>query len=271
VSPQRGGRRGSRARGAPTRDPGAGPVAFEIVLQPVGPLPPQVYWRRRLVVAGVVVVVLLLALAVCSGGPAPRGPGAGAALSGSATPTSTGAGTITPSPGTAGGPAQGQGPATSQTSGSGTPSGTAPAGGVPVSNPPAATAPPQPCPDSALTVVASTAKPAYRVGETPVLKLAVRNTGTVACVRDVGPRQQEMLLYAGSTRIWSSNDCYPDGGTDIRTLSPGESISSTVVWSGLSSQPGCAGTRTRVKAGSYDLFALVGGARSRPATLVLQQ
>jgi hypothetical protein len=119
--------------------------------------------------------------------------------------------------------------------------------------------------------VASAAKPVYRVGETPVLKLTARNTGTVACVRDVGPRQQEMLLYAGSTRIWSSNDCYPDGGTDIRTLSPGESVSSTVVWSGLSSQPGCAGTRTRVKAGSYDLVALVGGARSAPATLVLEQ
>jgi hypothetical protein len=228
------------------------------------------------VVAAGVVVVLLLALAMCSGGgSAPRGPAAGAALSSTATPTSSGVATITPSPGTAGGPAQGGptqgGPETSQAGGSGTPSGTAPSDGVPVSDPPSGTAPPQPCPDSALTVVASAAKPAYRVGETPVLKLTARNTGPVACVRDVGPRQQEMLLYAGSTRIWSSNDCYPDGGTDIRTLSPGESVSSTVVWSGLSSQPGCAGTRTRVKAGSYDLVALVGGARSAPAKLVLEQ
>jgi hypothetical protein len=43
-----------------------------------------------------------------------------------------------------------------------------------------------------------------------------------------------------------------------------------VVWSGLGSQPGCAGTRSRVKAGSYDLVARVGAAASKPAKLVLQ-
>src|SRR5262249_41614802 len=129
---------------------------------------------------------------------------------------------------------------------------------------------PAPCRAAALTVRASPAKPSYRVGETPVVKLTVRNTGEVACIRDVGPRQQEMLLYDGTTRIWSSNDCYPDGGTDVRTLSPGEVVSSSVVWSGLSSQPGCAGPRTRVRAGPYQLIARVGSATSKTAKLVLQ-
>src|SRR5262249_11225780 len=184
----------------------------------------------------------------------------------------SGVATITPSPGSAGGPAPGTVPATGSTnptrptdSGASGPAGTGVVGATP-----ARTRPPRPRPDAAPPLHARPAPPAYRVGETPVLKLSVRNTGLEPCVRDVGPRQQEMLLYDGTTRIWSSNDCYPDGGTDVRTLAPGESVSATVVWSGLSSQPGCAGARTRVRAGTYQLVARVGSATSKPAKLILQ-
>jgi hypothetical protein len=237
------------------------------VLQPVGPLPPQVYWRRRLVLLGGVVLLMMLGLAMCSGGSGPSHPAGGAALTSTPTPTGgSGVATITPSPGSAGGPAPGTVPATGSTA----PSASTPASTGTVAATPAGTGPPGPCPDAVLTVQAGTARPTYRVGETPVLKLSVRNTGLEPCVRDVGPRRQEMLLYDGSTRIWSSNDCYPDGGTDVRTLAPGETVSATVVWSGLSSQPGCAGARTRVQAGSYRLIASVGTAKSKPAPLVLQ-
>jgi hypothetical protein len=250
-----------------------------IVLQPVGPLPPQVYWRRRLVLLGGIVLLLMLGLAMRSGGSGPRQSAGGSALTSTPTPTGepSGVATITPSPGSAGGPAPGPGPATGATGPSATPpAGTGASGTTPASTGPSGspgTGPSGPlgtCPDAALTVQASTARPAYRVGETPVFKLSLRNTGSQSCVRDVGPRQQEMLLYAGTTRIWSSNDCYPDGGTDVRTLDPGEAVSATVVWSGLSSQPGCAGARIRVQAGSYRLVASVGTAKSKPATLILQ-
>jgi hypothetical protein len=266
------------------------------VFQPVGPLQPQVYWRRRLVVLGGVLVVLLLAVTMCSlGGNAPgtgtgQGPGnpGGGAIRGSAsnTPTPSGSGltTITPSPGSAGGPAQGGG-----RTGTSTPTGSSANGGGPGSGTGSGdgsggtgsggsggegtqpNGPPQACPDSALTVTAASAEPSYRVGETPVLRLTVKNTGAVACVRDVGPREQEMLMYTrDDKRVWSSNDCYPDGGTDIRTLDPGEAITSTVVWSGLGSQPGCAGKRSRVPAGTYQISARVGDVRSKPVDLVLK-
>jgi hypothetical protein len=265
------------------------------VLQPVGPLSPQVYWRRRLVFLGGVLVVILLAVATCSlgggGGGTPGGQGTGSpgggAIGGSAsaTPSATnpGSATITPSPGSAGGPAQGGGP--SEAPGSGAARTSDPGGNGQGGNGQGGNGqggnglggagtqpngPPQACDDAVLAVTATTVQPSYRVGETPVLKLAVRNTGSVSCVRDVGPREQEMLMYRGSTRVWSSNDCYPDGGTDIRTLSPGETITSTVVWSGLSSQPGCAGKRSRVPAGSYQVTARVGDVRSKPAALVLK-
>jgi hypothetical protein len=237
-----------------------------------------VYWRRRLVFLGGALVVVLLVVAMCSlggsGTGAPNGQGTrspgGGAIGGSATPTPTptgsGPATITPSPGSEGGPAQGDHPRGSGTPGIGSPGagtqGTGGDGAEPAGRP-------QACADSVLAVTATSAQPSYRVGETPVLKLSVRNTSQVACVRDVGPREQEMLMYTGSTRVWSSNDCYPDGGTDIRTLSPGETVSSTVVWSGLGSQPGCAGKRSRVPAGTYEVTARVGDVHSKPATLVL--
>jgi hypothetical protein len=103
-----------------------------------------------------------------------------------------------------------------------------------------------------------------------MLKLTVRNTGKVTCLRNVGTRQQQVLLYAGKTRLWSSNDCYPDGTTkDIQALKAGQAITSTMVWSGMSSQPGCASPRHRLLAGTYQLIGQLGTLTSKPAWLIL--
>jgi hypothetical protein len=113
-------------------------------------------------------------------------------------------------------------------------------------------------------------RPAYQVGDTPVLDLVVRNVSTVACVRDLGPAQQEVVLYAGARRLWSSNDCYPGGTRDVQVLQPGDSASFSVTWSGLSSRPRCAGDRTRVTAGGYALVGRLGTLVSKRAPLVLR-
>jgi len=113
-------------------------------------------------------------------------------------------------------------------------------------------------------------RPDYQVGQTPVLDLEVRNTATAPCVRDLGAAQQEILLYAGTQRLWSSNDCYPEGERDPQVLAPGAAQSFSVTWSGLSSQPRCAGQRTRVGAGTYELVGRIGTLVSRRATLVLR-
>jgi hypothetical protein len=70
-----------------------------------------------------------------------------------------------------------------------------------------------------------------------VLRLQVRNVGTVACTRDLGAALQEVLLYHGTTRLWSSNDCYPEGERDVEVMQPGVLHTFSVTWSGLSSQP----------------------------------
>jgi hypothetical protein len=129
---------------------------------------------------------------------------------------------------------------------------------------------PKPCTDAALRLAVSPAQPAYLVGQAPVLRLQVRNVAAVACTRDLGAALQEVLLYHGPTRVWSSNDCYPEGSRDLELMRPGVLHTFSVTWSGLSSHPACAGTRTRVGAGSYALVGRLGSLTSPRAPLTLR-
>jgi hypothetical protein len=228
------------------------------VLHPVGPLPASVYWRRRMLVSATVVFVLLLGwMALSGGGDSPRDTAAavGSSTPSGGTPTSLAA---TPPAGDRGGAGGGAGPAETAAAPDPTPARS--------SAPP----PPQPCTDSALQLRVLPERPAYRVGEEPVLDLVVRNVSTVACVRDLGAAHQEVLLYDGrNRRLWSSNDCYPGGTKDPQVLGPGDSASFSVTWSGLSSRPKCAGDRVRVAAGSYTLLGRLGTLVSRRSPIRL--
>jgi hypothetical protein len=125
------------------------------------------------------------------------------------------------------------------------------------------------CPDSAIAVTVATPKPSYKVGDTPQLILTVRNTSSRACLRDVGAQQEQIQIYSGDNRVWSSDDCYADNTKEVRLLQPSQTAVSTVTWSGWNSQPGCAGTRTRVGAGTYRLIGLLGSLKSAAVTFVL--
>jgi hypothetical protein len=262
------------------------------VLHPVGPLPASVYWRRRVFALAVALVLLLIVWLVAGGGTGGSGPGHAAGPTGG-TPTGSGAPSGSADPGASGsmpsetlaatspahdpgrsggGSATGTDP-TTPTPGGGTGSGggTGEGGSSGTGGTPAGTqaAAPVACPDGALRLTITAAKPDYPVGAQPQITLSVQNVSGAACTRDLGASQQEVLLYAGKTRLWSSNDCYPGGGQDIETIAPGERDRYSVTWSGLSSHPRCAGTRTRVAAGHYSLVGRIGTLRGEPATLVL--
>lgn len=249
------------------------------MLHPVGPLPASVYWRRRVLALAAGLAALLLLWLVTSGGSGAGDGGFGqAAGSSSAAPTATGSGASAPSGGSPsetlaatppavdpGRPGDGTGGA----SGAGDPSGggSGPAGTTAAA--PTEAAAPVACSDAALRLTVAPGRPAYPVGATPELTLSVQNVSKQTCTRDLAASQQEVLLYAGQARVWSSNDCYPGGGRDVRTLAPGERNRFSVTWSGLSSRPSCAGTRSRVGPGSYQLVARIGTLRSTPAALTL--
>lgn len=219
------------------------------MLQPVGPLPASVYWRRRALAVAVVLFVLIVGwIALPGGGDGnDRQPNAGAAgsptRSGDVPPETSLA--ATPPPGDPGRAGDGNAAPTATPAPTTTPART---------TPPA----PEACADGALTLKVVPERTAYDVGQSPVLDLQVSNTSKLACVRDLGAAQQEIVLYRGSQRLWSSNDCYPEGERRSTVLAPGASESFEVTWSGLGSRPKCAGQRTRVGAGSYTLVGRIG-------------
>ena len=102
-----------------------------------------------------------------------------------------------------------------------------------------------------------------------MLMLQVTNPGTKPCVQDLSDQQIELRVYNGESRVWGSHDCQIEPGTADRTLTAGQSVRVSIVWSGLSSQPECAGTRQRVGAGTYTLYASLAGREGASAQFAI--
>lgn len=114
---------------------------------------------------------------------------------------------------------------------------------------------PQDCADSDIVVRAKAAKKVYVVGETPELILVIKNRGTAPCVRDVGPRANEIEIRSGGYHVWSSDDCNASKRTKPVTMQPGETYAATLQWNGRLSQKGCPDPKgPRAKAGSYQVL-----------------
>jgi hypothetical protein len=148
---------------------------------PVGPQPPSVYWRRRLLVfLGVVAVIVIIVLIVVRPGQNP-----------SSSPTDTPAATDGPAP-----------------SGTPTPTFTSAAGG-------------EACNPSQISIAAITDAESYAAGAQPLLSMSITNIGTAPCTFDVGTSAQEYIITSGSDRIWSSKDCQTGQASTPVVLAPG--------------------------------------------------
>jgi len=198
-------------------------------MHPSGPEPASVYWVRR-------AAIVVLALTVVVGAWWLLG-----AIRGSSAPTSSEATPTEP---------------TTATALPGTEASAAPA--VPVEP-----AEPGPCPDSAITVEASTDSSTYRVGAEPKLTLAITNTGTTACTRDVGPKANELEITSGGYHVWSSDDCNASDKTKVVLIEPGQTVASSIAWNGRLSQKGCPDEQgAKAKAGRYDVQGRNGKVKS---------
>ncbi|WP_330228113.1 hypothetical protein OHA40_18120 [Nocardia sp. NBC_00508] len=208
------------------------------MLEPNGPLPPEIYWRRRAFAIGILVVALALVmwvvLAVVRGGDSPGDTKSAASSSVVAKPAESA-------------PAK---PSGAGDSGAPKPSTSLVAAG--------------PCPDQSLAIKVTVEQPTYKSGEQPVFGIVITNISSVACTRDTGSGLQQVSVHTldGQRRLWSSTDCYPDGQPDVRTMNRGEQAAFTVTWSGSTSQPNCAGERVQVPPGAYNVVAQLGSVRS---------
>jgi hypothetical protein len=198
-----------------------------------------VYWRRRLFVIGSVVlllVLLVLTIKAATGSDETTAAGADGSVTPSVTPSTTRSA-----------------PASSRSSAR--PS-TSPRSGSRSST---ASPPPPRCTSADLGVTAVVGKTSYHVGDAPVLELQVTNNGSKPCVQDLADKQIELRVYNGESRVWGSHDCRIEPGTNDRTLPVKMPIRVSLTWTGLTSQPKCAGTRQRVGAGTYTLYPVLSG------------
>ncbi len=202
---------------------------------PVGPQPPQVYWRRRLVVGlGLLAVIVIIVLIVVRPGGGP-------------------AGATDPDPGASEAPAASTEPSTEPTD---------------PANPNACTA-------GEVQVVAVTDADSYPAEQPPLLSLTITNTGSAPCIAAVGTDVQEYVITSGSDRIWSSKDCQSNPAPAEVTLEPGVPLSTTpFAWQRVRSEPGgaCEGERTAAIGGgaTYRLAVSIGGFASEAKPFILE-
>jgi len=219
----------------------------------VGPLPPTVYWRRRLVVLVGVLLLVVLTVWACAGSNGASGTGqAGAGSTRTAQPvgaSSSSAPSVPASP-----------------SPSPTPS---PSSSPTPSADPSPTGPPGTCPDSVLSLVAAPENATAPSGSYPRLRLTIGNEGTVACTRDLGASQQELRITENNgTVLWSSDYCDAAHGKDVRLFQPGVHVTYTMVWDGRSADKACT-KRSVVPPGTYQVIGRLGSKTSKPGTLTL--
>lgn len=229
-------------------------------LEPHGPLPPEIYWRRRGLALGITVVVIgiVVAAVVALVHGSAGANTSNAAAKPAASPAPQGAPPAPkPEAKTPVVPSAGQGSASAET-------------------PTAAVQPPpvlkegDDCPDSTLAVKGLTNQPQYVIGDQPKFTMVVTNIGLVACKRDVGAAVLAAYVYSlDNKRLWSNLDCAPSNETLVKTFAPGEQVTTAVTWTGMGSAPGCPLPRPQIGPGTYNLVVQLGNLRSAPVPFIL--
>ncbi|WP_089335778.1 MucR family transcriptional regulator [Blastococcus mobilis] len=219
---------------------------------PVGDLPARVYWRRRLVALTVLLAVLggagWLGLAMLG----QRDGDDAAAVSGTRPLPVPALERVVPSLSAVATPDPPALPTEAEVA--------APAPG-PVAG--------GPCTDEMLGLEVRTPGSAA-VGSKPTFELAVANVSAVPCVRALDKGLQEIVMFDGAgTRVWGSNDCFPEASSDPRTLAPGEVVTLPIVWGGLTSEPTCTAPRGAPPPGTYVLRGRLDTKVSSDASITL--
>ena len=218
-------------------------------LEPHGPLPTQIYWRRRGLALGIAVLVVALLA------------GGAFAIFGGSKPENTAktATTAIPQP-------ENKTPVVPP----------AQASPAPTPTPTPAVAPPpllqagDDCPDSNLAVKGITNSPQYVIGDQPKFTMVVTNIGLVACKRDVGAAVLAAYVYTlDNNRLWSNLDCAPSTETLVKTFNPGEQVTTEVTWTGMGSAPQCPLPREPIGPGTYNLVVQLGNLRSAEVPFML--
>jgi len=213
---------------------------------PVGELPPEIYWRRRLVTgAFLVLAVLVLYYLVRSlfGG---------------------GDDAVTPIPSTSASP----GVTTSASP------------GVTTSASPGVTTSASPtvdltgirlCGAADVTIILTATTHDWPGATQPTFDGAVRQSATTPCVLDTSATDAELLVTSGSVRQWSNLDCAeaPILASEKLLLRTGGTAILHATWPRIRSQEGCTTVSTTPGVGTYRATLTVQGITSDQAVFAL--
>lgn len=233
----------------------------------IGPLSPAVYWRRRALVA-IVLLALTLPLAVrCASEDEPQDRASDASTSPSlpsSSAVSTPPSVLSPSA-----------PATGASSVSPTSSTAAPttteqalSGPTPVSGGGTSVE----CSDDDLTLTASVEPSPGVYGGTFSLSLTIVNVSGHSCSRDIGSGPQELRVEQGTTTVWSSDGCDSEEEADVRTFGVGAGVRFSAQWDSYKIAPDtCTRSSSPAAAGNYEVVARLGTKLSDGVTFEIKK
>ncbi len=201
------------------------------LMHPVGPRPPRVYWRRRIVLLALLAAAGIIVASVLGG--------RGAAQAAQDPAGASGAAEQTPDPQTSEGADSTAGPVT--------------------------------CGEGSLSITLTADHRTYAAGANPVLTVTLTNTSDASCVVDAGEASRGVLITSGADRIWSSLDCPATENAERTLLLPaGGRDESVVTWTRIRSAEGCADGLPTPKPGYYQAVAGVAGVSSTAAVFELK-
>jgi len=194
------------------------------IVNPVGPEEPQVYWRRRVMLAVVALITLVIIVRSLTGG------GDTAAAVATSTPAATQP-AATPAPSLE---VASPTPETIQ----------------PTADP---TVPPVgegECSDADTSIRVLVDRETTAVGEGVHIKMIVKNISDKTCKRDVGSGANEVTVISGPALIWSTDHCNASTDKNLVELTPGQEWNVKVVWIGKQTAKGCK-VRNMAEPGAY--------------------
>lgn len=225
---------------------------MDTLRNPSGPLPASTYWRRRLVIIGVLLAIVAGVVWACANNSGAEQKPAGAASTPTDVPTVP-LETVSPTPTVTATP--------TGTGTTGTPTGTATTGTSTSAkaSPSLSTKNGKPlCPASDLRVSVRSDQKFYAPDQKPKFTLIVVNLRKKACYVDVGSSALGVTVLSGKDRVWSTMDCAKSPAEKLRKFESGDVYTAAATWKKNRSAKGCPATSVTAKPGYYVLDGRVG-------------
>ena len=216
--------------------------------RPVGELPPEIYWRRRLVSGAFLVLAILvlyyLVRSLFGGDDGPTTP----------VPTTSASPGISTS----------ASPGVSTSASPGTTAGTSASPTVDLTSV-------RKCGAADVTIVLTATTHDWPGTTEPSFTGAVRQSAATQCVLDTAASDAELLVTSGAVRQWSNLDCAktPLLTAEKLLLKPGDTATLSATWPRVRSESGCPTTLKAPGAGTYRATLTVQGVTSDQAVFAL--